>query len=185
MNREPSVAGIDLFAYSVLGSTNDEARRLAEVGRCGPLAVWTAVQPAAGAAADEIGPARAQSDGEPVAAPDRAPAEAGSMALAAGLAVADCAREWGADASIKWPNDILVEDAKLAGILVEAGSEGGRLDWMAVGIGLNLAEAPALDRPTTCIGPDVPVGDGVGAGGRGCAAALPAMAGRRFRGHAR
>ncbi len=79
------------------------------------------------------------------------------MALVAGLAVADCAREWGQDARIKWPNDVLVDDAKLAGILVEAGSKGGRLDWMVVGIGLNLAEAPALSRPTACVGADVPV----------------------------
>ena len=158
MNREPSVAGIDLFAYSVLGSTNDEARRLAEVGRRGPLAVWTAVQPGGRGRSGRTwaGP-RGNLMVSLLLHPDRAPAEAGSMALAAGLAVADCAREWGADACIKWPNDVLVEDAKLAGILVEAGSEGGRLDWMAVGIGLNLAQAPALDRPTICIGPDVPV----------------------------
>ena len=158
MNRELSVAGIDLFAYSVLGSTNDEARRLAEVGRRGPLAVWTAVQPGGrGRGGRNWAGPRGNLMVSLLLHPDRAPAEAGSMALAAGLAVANCAREWGADACIKWPNDVLVEDAKLAGILLEAGSEGGRLDWMAVGVGLNLAEAPALDRPTTCIGPDVPV----------------------------
>lgn len=158
MNQKLSVAGIDLFAYSVLESTNDEARRLAEVGRRGPLVVWTAVQPGGRGRSGRnwTGPC-----GNLMVSlllhPDRSPAEAGSMALAAGLAVADCAREWGANACIKWPNDVLVEDAKLAGILVEAGSEGGRLGWMAVGIGLNLAKAPALDRPTACIGPDVSV----------------------------
>ena len=68
---------------------------------------------------------------------------------------------------------------------LEAGSEGGKLDWMAVGIGLNLAEAPALDRPTTCIGPDVPVETALERVVESRAAALPAMAGRRFRGHAR
>lgn len=158
MNQKLSVAGIDLFAYSVLGSTNDEARRLAEVGRRGPLVVWTAVQPSGRGRSGRnwTGP-RGNLMVSLLLHPDRSPAEAGSMALAAGLAVADCAREWGADAYIKWPNDVLVEDAKLAGILVEAGSEGGRLDWMAVGIGLNLAKAPALDRPTTCVGPDVSV----------------------------
>ncbi len=153
-----AAAGIELFAYSVLGSTNDEARRLAGTGECGPLAVWTAEQPGG---RGRVGRNWAGTRGNLMVSlllhPDRAPAEAGSMALAAGLAVVDCAREWGRDARIKWPNDVLLEDAKLAGVLVEAGSKGQKLDWMAVGIGLNLAEAPVLDRPTACIGPDIPV----------------------------
>ena len=158
MNRARSAAGIDLFAYSVLGSTNDEARRLAESGARGPLAVWTAEQPRGrGRSGRNWTGSRGNLMVSLLLHPERTPAEAGSMALAAGLAVADCAREWGVDARIKWPNDVLVDDAKLAGILVEAGSGSGRLDWIAVGIGLNLAEAPALDRPTACIGPDVPV----------------------------
>jgi len=69
--------------------------------------------------------------------------------------VADCVRAWGGEARIKWPNDVLLGNAKLAGILVEAGSGGGKLDWMVVGVGLNLAGAPALDRPTAHIGAQV------------------------------
>ena len=45
MSSMPKAARIRLFAYSVLGSTNDEARRLAKLGERGPLAVWTATQP--------------------------------------------------------------------------------------------------------------------------------------------
>jgi BirA family transcriptional regulator, biotin operon repressor / biotin---[acetyl-CoA-carboxylase] ligase len=48
---------------------------------------------------------------------------------------------------IKWPNDILVSDAKLAGILLER--EG---DHLIVGVGINIASAPELsDRKTTCL----------------------------------
>jgi BirA family biotin operon repressor/biotin-[acetyl-CoA-carboxylase] ligase len=39
---------------------------------------------------------------------------------------------------LKWPNDIFVGDKKLAGILVEARWRGARLDWLAVGVGINV-----------------------------------------------
>ena len=51
---------------------------------------------------------------------------------------------------LKWPNDLLRHGAKCAGILAEsgAGADGG-IDWLCLGIGVNLAHAPALpDRPT-------------------------------------
>ncbi len=42
---------------------------------------------------------------------------------------------------LKWPNDVLAKDRKLAGILVELGAHQG-VSWLAVGIGVNLAVAP-------------------------------------------
>ena len=158
MSAALEAEGTEVFVYSVLGSTNDECKRLAGLGERGPLAIWTAEQPGGrGRSGRNWAGTRGNLMVSLLLHPDRAPAEAGSMALAAGLAVVDCAREWGKDARVKWPNDVLVGDAKLAGIRVEAGSKGRKLDWMAVGIGLNLAEAPTVDRPTACIGPDVPV----------------------------
>ena len=163
MSASAESAGIELFAYSILGSTNDEARRLAKLGKCGPLAVWTAEQPdGRGRSGRNWAGTRGNLMVSLLLHPDRTPAETGSMALAAGLAVVDCARNWGRDARIKWPNDVLLEDAKLAGVLVEAGSKGSKLEWMVVGIGLNLAEAPALDRPTACIGAGVPMEEALG-----------------------
>jgi BirA family biotin operon repressor/biotin-[acetyl-CoA-carboxylase] ligase len=47
--------------------------------------------------------------------------------------------------SLKWPNDLLLGGAKCAGILSEAGIDPeGRLDWLAFGIGVNLAHAPSV-----------------------------------------
>jgi BirA family biotin operon repressor/biotin-[acetyl-CoA-carboxylase] ligase len=65
------------------------------------------------------------------------------MTLAIGIAVCDAARAFGAPAALKWPNDVLVADKKLAGILVETQSQGGRLDSVIVGIGVNLGTVPA------------------------------------------
>ncbi len=56
--------------------------------------------------------------------------------------------------SYKWPNDILVEKKKVAGILIETESQGGQLaDACVVGIGLNLALVPPnMPYPVTALG---------------------------------
>jgi BirA family biotin operon repressor/biotin-[acetyl-CoA-carboxylase] ligase len=57
--------------------------------------------------------------------------------LAAGVAVAETA---GAEAAIKWPNDVLIGGRKVAGILVEARPQAG---WTVLGAGINVAVRPA------------------------------------------
>jgi BirA family biotin operon repressor/biotin-[acetyl-CoA-carboxylase] ligase len=59
------------------------------------------------------------------------------LPLAAPLAVCAAAEELrpGLECGVKWPNDVLVEGRKLAGILVEARPQDG---WAVVGVGLNL-----------------------------------------------
>ncbi len=44
--------------------------------------------------------------------------------------------------SLKWPNDVLLDGGKVAGILLESAGSGPFLDWLAVGIGVNLSSAP-------------------------------------------
>ncbi len=44
--------------------------------------------------------------------------------------------------SVKWPNDVLYHGGKIAGILLESVTSGGRIDWLSVGVGVNLAHAP-------------------------------------------
>jgi BirA family biotin operon repressor/biotin-[acetyl-CoA-carboxylase] ligase len=63
------------------------------------------------------------------------------LPLAVSLAVCEVAEELepGIRAEVKWPNDVLVEGRKLAGILVEARPRDG---WAVIGVGLNLAIEP-------------------------------------------
>lgn len=54
---------------------------------------------------------------------------------------------------LKWPNDLYVADAKLAGILVEARWRANRLDWVAIGIGVNV-RAPSDVENAASLDPD-------------------------------
>lgn len=63
--------------------------------------------------------------------------------LAAGVAVAEAVAGCGVASELKWPNDVLVAGRKLAGILAEAGSFGQGVEWVVLGIGVNVALDPA------------------------------------------
>jgi BirA family biotin operon repressor/biotin-[acetyl-CoA-carboxylase] ligase len=62
------------------------------------------------------------------------------IALAVGLAVRDAvaAAAPGARPVIKWPNDVLVDGKKIAGVLVEAITMGARVEAVVVGVGVNV-----------------------------------------------
>nr|WP_184084213.1 biotin--[acetyl-CoA-carboxylase] ligase [Sphingomonas xinjiangensis] len=68
-----------------------------------------------------------------------------TLALVAAVALEEVVAVFGVRATLKWPNDLLVEGAKLSGILLERVD-----DAVIIGFGVNLAEAPHdLDRAAT------------------------------------
>jgi len=75
--------------------------------------------------------------------PTASMARVAQLSLVAGLAVAEAVEAVGqVPAGIKWPNDVLVQDRKVAGILLEAAaSPGGQARHVVLGIGVNVNQA--------------------------------------------
>lgn len=71
--------------------------------------------------------------------PSIAPAEVVPVTLAAGVALADTISLLGGAPQLKWPNDVLADGKKVAGILTEMATRGGRIEHVIVGIGVNLS----------------------------------------------
>lgn len=85
--------------------------------------------------------------------PPRRFAALGVMSIRAGLVVADVVDDLlGAPlARVKWPNDVLLKDRKLAGVLCEGRWQGDVLQWLAVGIGVNVANEIPLELRGTAV----------------------------------
>ncbi len=77
----------------------------------------------------------------------------GHWSILSAVALADTVRPYVPDANrlrLKWPNDLMLNGGKLAGILLEAGFTDP--PWLVIGFGVNLAGAPLdIGRPTACL----------------------------------
>jgi BirA family transcriptional regulator, biotin operon repressor / biotin---[acetyl-CoA-carboxylase] ligase len=130
-----------LREFAELDSTNEEGRRLALAGETGPLWLRAARQ---SAGRGRRGREWQSSEGNLFATlllqPARPKAEWAQLSFVTAIAVADMAAHFAAAAAIavKWPNDVLADDRKLAGILLETADEA-----LAIGIGINLKNHPA------------------------------------------
>lgn len=149
-------AGYRLVFYDTVGSTSEAARELARGGAVGSV-VW-ALQQTAGRG--RRGRTWLSPPGNLyvsfVLQPDISAARAAQLGFVAALAVGDTLAgviAAGPPPAFKWPNDVMVGDCKIAGILVEAeAGEDGSLSTLVVGIGINLASAPAASAtPATSV----------------------------------
>lgn len=165
----PLPPGFSLIALDEVPSTNDEAARLAAEGAADGTVVWARRQ---SAGRGRRGRQWVSPEGNLycsiVMRPDVPLARAAGLSLVAAVAAGDMVAGFlpGKQVEHKWPNDILVGGAKIAGILLEASgasgarvgarrssedggrtepAAGGAVDWVVVGCGVNLAVHPAGD----------------------------------------
>ncbi len=137
--------GWTLVARDSVGSTNDEAVCLAEAGAPEGTFVWAREQTGG---RGRRGRRWASPAGNlycsTVLRPDCPARRAAELGFVAALAVADLVRD-GRAVRVKWPNDVLVEGGKVAGILPESSiGQGGHVEHVVLGIGVNVAVAPDL-----------------------------------------
>ena len=137
---------VPILAFDEIDSSNSEARRRAEAGETGPLWI-TALRQSAGRG--RRGRNWETGEGNLAATllmtTDREPRDAAQVSFVAALAVSDLARAYlpAERVKVKWPNDVLANGKKLAGILLESASGAdGALSYLAIGIGMNLAHFP-------------------------------------------
>jgi BirA family biotin operon repressor/biotin-[acetyl-CoA-carboxylase] ligase len=133
--------------HAMLDSTNDEAKRRAAQGCVHGTVFWADEQTA--------GHGRY---GRPwqsllgnllfsvVLRPSIPALRAAELGFLSAVVTAECVADLlphGDRVKLKWPNDVQIDGAKVAGILPEAQSAGEALAWVVLGIGLNLEHAPA------------------------------------------
>ncbi len=146
MNSAPVLPdGWTLVALQSVGSTNDEAARLAEAGAPEYTFVWAREQTGGRGRrgrfwASPVGNLYCST----ILRPDCSAQRAAEIGFVAALAVADLVPR-GRSVRLKWPNDVLVDGGKVAGILPESSiGQDGRLEYVVLGIGVNVSFAPQL-----------------------------------------
>jgi len=136
-----------LLRYDRLASTNDEAKRLARAGAQDGTIVWASEQTAG------RGRRGRQWVGLPgnlfvsmILRPACPAADANQLGFVAALGLGDAVGDSApplTELRCKWPNDVLLNGRKFAGILLESETSAhAALDWLVLGVGVNVVAHP-------------------------------------------
>ncbi len=152
LGEEARARGVGLLALDEVDSTNEEGKRLAASGEGGPLWVVARRQTRG---RGRLGRSWISSEGNLhaslVYSEGVEPSKAPQLGFVAGLAAVAALRgltELGKRIALKWPNDLLLDGAKLGGVLLEGASiPTGDLRWSSqlvtiIGVGVNCVSAP-------------------------------------------
>ncbi|HVB17577.1 MAG TPA: biotin--[acetyl-CoA-carboxylase] ligase [Stellaceae bacterium] len=146
-----------LHCYDAVGSTNDEAKALARAGAPEGTLVWARTQTAG---RGRRGRAWLSPPGNLylslVVRPDMPPPAAAQLGFVAALGLVDGLAALAGPAlqlRCKWPNDVLINGRKLAGILLESETSAGLpVDFVVIGVGVNILSAPrGVEYPATSL----------------------------------
>ncbi len=132
--------GLALHWFREVGSTNDVAKALAEEGAAHGEVVVAEGQTAG---RGRRGRTWASPPGRNVylsviLRPELPPARAPELTLLASVALCQVVQQAGVPAAIKWPNDLMVGGRKVAGVLTEMAAELDQVQWIVLGVGVNV-----------------------------------------------
>lgn len=145
-----------LLSFDSLDSTNEEAKRLAKGGGCHGAVIWAKSQ---NHGKGRMGREWVSTEGNLFVSvllqPEKPLAEISQLSFVAGVAAIEALEGVASNGRLqcKWPNDILLNDKKLGGILLESfQTENSPRPWVVVGVGINIDSAPArTEFPATCL----------------------------------
>lgn len=135
------IVGEKLFVYGEVGSTNDVLRELMGGGLAADGTVVVSDSQTAGRGRlgrKWVSPAGRNLYLSALFCPEISPQKSSVFTFLASCALVDVFSGCGVDAEIKWPNDILVGGKKISGVLTELGTSDGTVDYLVIGIGVNL-----------------------------------------------
>lgn len=143
---------VDFKGAPETGSTNDDAKALAEAGAPEGTVVVAACQTSGrGRFGREWSSPEGGAYVSFVLRPPVAPADAGALSLVVAMGIARGLESLGVPARIKWPNDLKVDDRKIAGVLLEMSAETGFIRWVVGGFGLNVSSCLQSSTGSTCV----------------------------------
>lgn len=135
--------GTDIHIMRTVDSTNEEIKRMAHNNAAGGVLVAADIQTAG---RGRLGRSWSSQDGGVyfsfLLRPELAPSDVAAVTLVAGYAVCMVIRRLtGCDAKIKWPNDVIIGNKKVCGILTEMEAQTDRVDFVVIGIGVNINQS--------------------------------------------
>lgn len=134
-------AGQEIAYYSVIDSTNNGAKRMAEEGAAhGTLVIADEQTGGRGRRGRSWKtPPKSAIAMTLIVRPKLPPEKASMITLVMGMAAASACRELlGLPVEIKWPNDVVINGKKICGILTEMSAEMDDIHYLVIGIGINV-----------------------------------------------
>ncbi|WP_245747988.1 biotin--[acetyl-CoA-carboxylase] ligase [Methanolobus profundi] len=132
-----SLVGSEINYYSVLESTNNTAREIAQKAPEGTVIIAEKQNKGRGRLGTEWQSASGGIWMSLILKPSIPLENVSRVTLVAGIAVTNALRNMDIDAHIKWPNDVLIRGKKICGILTEVSAEVQKVDHVILGIGIN------------------------------------------------
>lgn len=138
----------NLLMFEEIDSTNEEAKRLAKSGVSGNFVIWSKAQSAGkGSHGRYWNSAYGNLYLSLLIWPNFKAKQAAQLSLLTAVSISNFLTKFNKDDKLiqhKWPNDVLINDKKFAGILLESAIKNNIVDWLIIGVGINLVSAPNL-----------------------------------------